>query len=92
MHRPYLELKLTYVGSAEDETYAQLHESALVGPINIGADEWKAKAIPFDELIRLNVVTEELFRQIPLKWMTDVLKKGGDMKKPTVWMAKNFNS
>ncbi|GKB59103.1 probable histone chaperone ASF1A isoform X2 [Tanacetum coccineum] len=55
MHRPYLELKLAYVGSAEDETYAQLHESALVGPINIGADEWKAKAIPFYELIRLNV-------------------------------------
>lgn len=31
-----LEWKLIYVGSAEDETYDQLLESVLVGPINIG--------------------------------------------------------
>nr|XP_023916621.1 probable histone chaperone ASF1A [Quercus suber] len=31
-----LELKLIYVGSAEDETYDQLLESVLVGPINVG--------------------------------------------------------
>ncbi|GKB25891.1 probable histone chaperone ASF1A [Tanacetum coccineum] len=31
-----LELKLTYVGSAKDETYAQVLESVLVGPINGG--------------------------------------------------------
>lgn len=31
-----LEWKLIYVGSAEDETYDQLLESVLVGPVNIG--------------------------------------------------------
>lgn len=31
-----LEWKLTYVGSAEDETYDQVLESVLVGPINVG--------------------------------------------------------
>ncbi|OIW14707.1 hypothetical protein TanjilG_33049 [Lupinus angustifolius] len=31
-----LEWKLTYVGSAEDETYDQLLESVLVGPVNVG--------------------------------------------------------
>lgn len=31
-----LEWKLIYVGSAEDETYDQLLESALVGPVNVG--------------------------------------------------------
>ena len=29
-------MKLTYVGSAEDETYDQLLESVLVGPVNVG--------------------------------------------------------
>ncbi|KAF5180936.1 Histone chaperone asf1 [Thalictrum thalictroides] len=31
-----LEWKLIYVGSAEDETYDQLLESVLVGPVNVG--------------------------------------------------------
>lgn len=31
-----MEWKLTYVGSAEDETYDQLLESVLVGPVNVG--------------------------------------------------------
>ncbi|GJS64220.1 probable histone chaperone ASF1A [Tanacetum coccineum] len=31
-----LELKLTYVGSATDETYVKVFESVLVGPINVG--------------------------------------------------------
>jgi hypothetical protein len=31
-----LEWKLTYVGSAEDETYDQQLESVLVGPVNVG--------------------------------------------------------
>uniref|UniRef100_A0A1S4DDS1 Probable histone chaperone ASF1A n=1 Tax=Nicotiana tabacum TaxID=4097 RepID=A0A1S4DDS1_TOBAC len=31
-----LEWKITYVGSAEDETYDQLLESVFVGPVNVG--------------------------------------------------------
>jgi histone chaperone ASF1 len=31
-----LEWKLTYVGSAEDETYDQQRESVFVGPVNVG--------------------------------------------------------
>ena len=31
-----MEWKLIYVGSAEDETYDQLLESVLVGPVNVG--------------------------------------------------------
>lgn len=31
-----LEWKLVYVGSAEDETYDQVLESVLVGPVNVG--------------------------------------------------------
>ncbi|XP_049385293.1 histone chaperone ASF1B-like isoform X2 [Solanum stenotomum] len=31
-----LEWKLIYVGSAEDETYDQVLESVLVGPVNVG--------------------------------------------------------
>ena len=35
-HPTDLEWKLIYVGSAEDETYDQLLESVLVGPVNVG--------------------------------------------------------
>ena len=31
-----LEWKLIYVGSAEDDSYDQLLESVLVGPVNVG--------------------------------------------------------
>ena len=31
-----LELKLTYVGSSENDTYDQVIESVLVRPINVG--------------------------------------------------------
>lgn len=31
-----LEWKLVYVGSSEDESYDQVLESVLVGPVNIG--------------------------------------------------------
>ncbi|GLJ37577.1 hypothetical protein SUGI_0763820 [Cryptomeria japonica] len=31
-----LEWKLTYVGSAEDESYDQMLENVLIGPINVG--------------------------------------------------------
>ncbi|ONK72391.1 uncharacterized protein A4U43_C04F18940 [Asparagus officinalis] len=34
-HLADLEWKLIYVGSAEDETYDQLLESVLVGPVNV---------------------------------------------------------
>lgn len=36
LHVSDLEWKLIYVGSAEDETYNQVLESVLVGPINVG--------------------------------------------------------
>ncbi|KAG6506189.1 probable histone chaperone ASF1A [Zingiber officinale] len=43
-----LEWKLIYVGSAEDETYDQLLESVLVGPINIGNYRFIFQADPPD--------------------------------------------
>ncbi|KAL6551829.1 Histone chaperone asf1b [Orobanche gracilis] len=43
-----LEWKLTYVGSAEDETYDQLLESVLVGPVNVGKYRFVLQADPPD--------------------------------------------
>ncbi|KAK7273279.1 hypothetical protein RIF29_14328 [Crotalaria pallida] len=37
-------LLLTYVGSAEDETYDQLLEGVLVGPVNVGNYRFVLKA------------------------------------------------
>lgn len=45
-----LEWKLTYVGSAEDETYDQVLESVLVGPINVGNYRFIFEADPPDAL------------------------------------------
>ncbi|CAN1351540.1 Probable histone chaperone ASF1A, partial [Linum perenne] len=47
---PYadLEWKLIYVGSAEDETYDQLLESVLVGPVNVGNYRFVLQADPPD--------------------------------------------
>ncbi|KAH9739201.1 DNA ligase 6 [Citrus sinensis] len=44
----YLEWKLIYVGSAEDETYDQLLESVLVGPVNVGNYRFVLQADPPD--------------------------------------------
>ncbi|KAK9197092.1 hypothetical protein WN943_005226 [Citrus x changshan-huyou] len=41
-----LEWKLIYVGSAEDETYDQLLESVLVGPVKIGNYRFVLQADP----------------------------------------------
>ncbi|CAM8881440.1 hypothetical protein QQ045_020988 [Rhodiola kirilowii] len=43
-----LEWKLIYVGSAEDETYDQLLESVLVGPVNVGNYRFVFEADPPD--------------------------------------------
>ncbi|XP_031113435.1 histone chaperone ASF1B-like isoform X1 [Ipomoea triloba] len=43
-----LEWKLIYVGSAEDETYDQLLESVLVGPVNVGKYRFLLQADPPD--------------------------------------------
>lgn len=43
-----LEWKLTYVGSAEDETYDQVLESVLVGPVNVGNYRFVFEADPPD--------------------------------------------
>ncbi|XP_028785521.1 histone chaperone ASF1B isoform X2 [Neltuma alba] len=43
-----LEWKLVYVGSAEDETYDQLLECALVGPVNVGNYRFILQADPPD--------------------------------------------
>lgn len=50
-----LEWKLIYVGSAEDETYDQLLESVLVGPVNIGNYRFvfQANALPTEPLTAL---------------------------------------
>ncbi|KAL3830836.1 hypothetical protein ACJIZ3_019638 [Penstemon smallii] len=45
-----LEWKLTYVGSAEDETYDQILESVLVGPVNVGNYRFVFQADPPDPL------------------------------------------
>lgn len=45
-----LEWKLTYVGSAEDETYDQQLESVLVGPVNVGTYRFVFQADPPDPL------------------------------------------
>lgn len=45
-----LEWKLIYVGSAEDETYDQLLESVLVGPVNVGNYRFVLQADPPDPL------------------------------------------
>ncbi|CAH9062115.1 unnamed protein product [Cuscuta epithymum] len=42
-----LEWKLIYVGSAEDETYDQLLESVLVGPVNVGKYRFLLQHYPF---------------------------------------------
>ncbi|KAK4347929.1 hypothetical protein RND71_034268 [Anisodus tanguticus] len=44
----YLEWKLIYVGSAEDETYDQLLESVFVGPVNVGTYRFVLQADPPD--------------------------------------------
>ncbi|KAM6567221.1 hypothetical protein CsatA_026349 [Cannabis sativa] len=44
----YLEWKLIYVGSAEDETYDQQLESVLVGPVNVGNYRFVLQADPPD--------------------------------------------
>ncbi|PHT33295.1 Histone chaperone ASF1B [Capsicum baccatum] len=41
-----LEWKLTYVGSAEDDTYDQLLESVFVGPVNVGKYRFVLQAEP----------------------------------------------
>ncbi|XP_009626964.1 probable histone chaperone ASF1A [Nicotiana tomentosiformis] len=41
-----LEWKITYVGSAEDETYDQLLESVFVGPVNVGKYRFVLQADP----------------------------------------------
>ncbi|KNA11437.1 hypothetical protein SOVF_135060 [Spinacia oleracea] len=43
-----IEWKLIYVGSAEDETYDQLLESVLVGPVNVGNYRFVLQADPPD--------------------------------------------
>ncbi|CAL5326033.1 unnamed protein product [Camellia sinensis] len=43
-----IEWKLIYVGSAEDETYDQLLESVLVGPVNVGNYRFVFQADPPD--------------------------------------------
>ncbi|KAF6158386.1 hypothetical protein GIB67_022466 [Kingdonia uniflora] len=43
-----LEWKLIYVGSAEDETYDQMLESVLVGPVNVGNYRFVFQADPPD--------------------------------------------
>ncbi|VFQ75782.1 unnamed protein product [Cuscuta campestris] len=43
-----LEWKLIYVGSAEDETYDQLLESVLGGPVNVGNYRFVLQADPPD--------------------------------------------
>lgn len=43
-----LEWKLIYVGSAEDDTYDQLLESVLVGPVNVGNYRFVFQADPPD--------------------------------------------
>ncbi|XP_073147102.1 probable histone chaperone ASF1A [Henckelia pumila] len=43
-----LEWKLVYVGSAEDETYDQVLESVLVGPVNVGTFRFVFQADPPD--------------------------------------------
>ncbi|KAI4321269.1 hypothetical protein MLD38_034668 [Melastoma candidum] len=43
-----LEWKLIYVGSAEDETYDQVLESVLVGPVNVGNYRFLLQADPPD--------------------------------------------
>ncbi|KAL3636026.1 ASF1 anti-silencing function 1 [Castilleja foliolosa] len=45
-----LEFKLVYVGSAEDETYDQVLESVLVGPVNVGNFRFIFQADPPDPL------------------------------------------
>jgi hypothetical protein len=40
------------VGSAEDETYDQLLESVLVGPVNVGNYRFVLQAILFEHLFR----------------------------------------
>ncbi|XP_008800925.1 histone chaperone ASF1B-like [Phoenix dactylifera] len=45
-----LEWKLIYVGSAEDETYDQLLESVLVGPVNVGNYRFVFQADPPDPM------------------------------------------
>lgn len=47
-----LEWKLIYVGSAEDETYDQLLESVLVGPVNVGNYRFMLQAILTDSLFQ----------------------------------------
>ncbi|GAY43821.1 hypothetical protein CUMW_077530 [Citrus unshiu] len=55
-----LEWKLIYVGSAEDETYDQLLESVLVGPVNIGnyrfADPPHTSKIREEDIIGVTVL------------------------------------
>lgn len=53
-----LEWKLTYVGSAEDETYDQLLESVLVGPVNVGNYRFVLQVIYAESILTLSVKPE----------------------------------
>ncbi|KAL5993056.1 hypothetical protein ACLOJK_013976 [Asimina triloba] len=58
-----LEWKLTYVGSAEDETYDQLLESVLVGPVNVGNYRFVLQEIKFP--INFHPETSENGENVP---------------------------
>lgn len=51
-----LEWKLIYVGSAEDETYDQLLESVLVGPVNVGNYRFVLQAISTNSVLVVDLM------------------------------------
>ncbi|KAG6707103.1 hypothetical protein I3842_06G015000 [Carya illinoinensis] len=81
-----LEWKLIYVGSAEDETYDQLLESVLVGPVNIGNYRFVLQADPPDpsKIREEDIIGVTLREEPPPKVLIDRVQRNILADKPRV--------
>ncbi|XP_030526300.1 histone chaperone ASF1B isoform X2 [Rhodamnia argentea] len=81
-----LEWKLIYVGSAEDETYDQLLESVLVGPVNVGNYRFVLQADPPDpsKIREEDIIGVTLREEPPPKVLIDKVQRNILSDKPRV--------
>ncbi|KAL3596856.1 hypothetical protein D5086_008493 [Populus alba] len=77
-----LEWKLIYVGSAEDETYDQLLESVLVGPVNVG--NYRQEFVRVGYYVNNDYEDEQLREEPPPKVLIDKVQRNILSDKPRV--------
>ncbi|XP_031395580.1 histone chaperone ASF1B-like isoform X2 [Punica granatum] len=80
-----LEWKLIYVGSAEDETYDQLLESVLVGPVNVGNYRFLLQEfVRVGYYVNNDYEDEQLREEPPSKVLIDKVQRNILSDKPRV--------